>query len=237
MTTKSYNLPKSEQKQYVESYKALAKRMNFNGNEYLTIFADAAKQYKAYEKQIEDLFETCKRNGTTSLEWYIQHQEIDIKMKREELIAITFAVMFLECFIWDYAAVNTSQKFAECYLEKINLLGKWKVIPKLVNNDKNINIGQKAITLLKKLVRERNNIVHSKSKLVPNTYAEIKKIEKKACQITITETWECIRECIEGLKKVDTTNYWYFEEEVKHTFKMPIPRTGKKKKGKTLLTS
>ena len=46
--------------------------------------------------------------------------------------------MLLECIIWDYAAVNTSQSLTEDSLGDISLIGKWKVIPKLVNNDKNI---------------------------------------------------------------------------------------------------
>lgn len=157
--------------------------MNFNGLCYLTIFTDAVKQYNEHKKDTEYLFETSKKDGTTTLTWYLKHEKIELKMKQNEFIAVTFAAMFLECIIWDYAAVNTSQNFTETYLEKINLLGKWQVIPKLVNNDKNINIGHKAIALLKKLVKERNNIIHSKSKAVPDTYAEIKQIEKKAVKL------------------------------------------------------
>ncbi len=59
-------------------------------------------------------------------------------MKHNELIAITFAAMLLECIIWDYAEINTSQSLTEDSLGDISLIGKWKVIPKLVNNDKNI---------------------------------------------------------------------------------------------------
>jgi hypothetical protein len=82
---------------------------------------------------------------------------------------------------------------------------------------------------LKKLIKERNNIVHSKSNAVPDTYAEIKQIQKKDCERTISETVECLHKCIEGLQKVDTTNYWYFEEEVKHTVKFPTFRNSKTK--------
>ena len=221
MTAKLSNLTKLEQQRYVEILKKSQKRMNFNGSYYLTIFKDAVKQYDELTKRAEVLFETSKKDGTIGLTWYLKHAEIVDKMKLNEFIAVTFAAMFLECIIWDYAAVNTSQNFTETYLEKINLLGKWQVIPKLVNNDKKIDIGQKAIALLKILVNERNNIIHSKSQAVPDTYAEIKQIEKKGSEITIPETVECVRGCIEGLKKVDTTNYWYFEDEVKHTVKFP----------------
>ena len=237
MTTKSRNLTGPEQKQYLESYKRTYKRINFNAGHYLTIFANAAKQYATHEKEAKDLFETSKKNGTIALTWFLKHQEIELKMKHNELVAITFAAMFLECIIWDYAAVNTSQNLIEDYLCKLSLLGKWKVIPKLVNNDKKIDIGYNAIALLKRLQTERHNIIHSKSKAVPDTYDKIKKQERKGRKITIPETVKCVNGCIKGLQKVDTTHYWYFEEEVRHTAKFPTFRTSKKKKGKTLLTS
>ncbi len=222
MTAASINFKnKEEEKEYVKSYKHSVKRMNFNGGYYLTIFKDAVKQYEVHKKEAEDLFETNKKLRMTVLQLYAQNEYLKRKMKHHELIAITFATMFLECIIWDYAAVNTSQNLTEDFLGCINLLGKWKIIPKLVNNDKNINIDHEAIALLKKLVKERNNILHSKSKPVPDTYDEIKRIETKGSAITIPETEECVKRCIEGLQKVDTTNYWYFEKEVKHTIRLP----------------
>ena len=149
--------------------------------------------------------------GMSAVKWYVQKPAIELKMKQNELIAITFAAMFLECIIWDYAAVNTSQNLTEGYLSDIGLIGKWKIIPKLVNNNKSINIDSEAIALLKKLVKERNNIIHSKSKAVPDKCDEIMRIETKGSAITIPETAECVNRCMEGLQKVDTTNYWYFE--------------------------
>ena len=68
MTAKSYNLPKSQQKLYEVFYKDSIKRMNFNGFDYLTIFADAGTQYINYEKQVEDLFKTSRKKGTTKFE-------------------------------------------------------------------------------------------------------------------------------------------------------------------------
>ncbi len=223
MTAASINfINKKEEKEYVKVYKHSVKRMNFNGGYYLTIFSNAVKQYYLHKKEIEDLFETAKKTGMNRPEWYLEDLKIRPKMKHNELIAITFAAMFLECIIWDYAAVNTSQSLTEDFLGSISLIGKWKIIPKLVNNDRNINIDHEAITLLKKLVTERNNIIHSKSKAVPDTYDEITRIETKCSAITITETVQCVTICLGGLREVDTTNYWYFQEKyLKHTFRFP----------------
>ncbi len=238
MTTKSRNLTSADQKRYVQSYKDSMKRMNFNGNNYLTIFKNAVKQYHTHKKKLDDYFETSKKNGTITLTWFLKSKEIELKMKHDELMAITFAALFLECLIWDYAAVNTSQSFTEDYLSQISLLGKWQVIPKLVNNDKDIDIGSDTIALLKKLKEERNDIIHSKSKAVPDTYDEIKKQEGKGRKITVEETVRCVTGCIEGLRKIDTTNYWCFRQEVKHTMKLPTYTMRRKKtKGGTILTS
>ena len=82
---------------------------------------------------------------------------------------------------------------------------------------------------MKKLVKERNDITHSKSKAVPDTYDKIKEQKKKGRKITIPETKECVKRCIEGLQKVDTTNYWCFEKEVKRTFRISTTKTPKDK--------
>jgi len=234
MTTKSGYFISPEQKQeVVDSYKHAYKRMNFNGEIYFSIFNNAVKQYEVHKKEAEDLFGTGGKTGMIAVEWFLQNLKIEHKMQQNELIAITFAAMFLECIIWDYAAANTSQSLTEDSLGNIGLIGKWRVIPKLVNNDKNINIDPKAIALLKKLVKERNDITHSKSKPVPDTYDKIKeqmkKERKKKRKITIPETVRCVNKCIEGLQKVDTTNYWCFEKEVKRAFRISTTKTPKDK--------
>ena len=60
MAAKSRDLTESDQKQYVESYKHLFKRMNFNGTEYLEIFKNAVEQYTTHKREAEVLFETKK---------------------------------------------------------------------------------------------------------------------------------------------------------------------------------
>ena len=42
---------------------------------------------------------------------------------------------------------------------------------------------------------------------------------------TMPETVKCVKRCIEGLQKVDTTNYWFFEKEDRHTVTVRIPTT------------
>ena len=82
MTAKSrYFINKEQEKEYVEYYKCSVKRMNFNGGYYLTIFENAVKHYALHEKEIEDSFETGKKTGMTGLEWYLEAEKIQLKMK------------------------------------------------------------------------------------------------------------------------------------------------------------
>jgi hypothetical protein len=157
-------------------------------------------------------------------------------MKHNKLIIITFAAMYLECVIWDYAASNFGKTYIKTYLENMNLSAKWLTIPKLVN-DTNVGISSKALSLLVKLVKERNAIVHSKSKAVPGTYDEIKKIENKNRKITVAEVEECINKCLTELKKIDTKNYWLFRDDIHtHTIELPCVKSPRDKRRKTLLT-
>ncbi|MGD8785921.1 MAG: hypothetical protein PVJ60_00730 [Phycisphaerales bacterium] len=204
----------------VEYYKEFVRRMNFYGMYYITISNNAVKQYQALEKEAEDLSETAKKTKMNWGKYLAESNRIGIEKKNNELISITFAAMFLECVIWDYSAVNTSQGLTKDYLENLSLVGKWKVIPKLVNNDKNLNLDSRAIALLDKLAKARNNIVHNKSQAIPDIYEQIKKMEERAQKITMPETVECVKRCIEGLQEVDTTDYWLFEEETMESLKI-----------------
>ena len=202
-------LTSAKKKEIVENYKKTFIRPGFNGGLYFNILKINLEEYAKHEKQREEAY----KKGFP-LEIIVRHR-IQYKMQPYELVTITFAAMFLECLIWDYAAVNTTQKMAKDYLGKMSLIGKWEVIPKLVNNDKKIKIGRKAISLLKKLVTERNKIVHSNSKALSDNYDEVMKYVSShstgARDITAKEAHQCVIGCTEGLKKIDTTNYWFFK--------------------------
>ena len=199
-----------EKKEIVQYYKSHLKRINFNGHLYLDIIKKNIEEYLDSKQQYEEA------DNEGSLEFMPKKDNFKSQMEHKELTVITFAAMFLECLIWDYAAVNTSQTFAENSLGKLNLLAKWKVIPKLINDDKKIEINSNVIFFLDKLVKERNEIVHSKSKPFPDTYKKLMKYIDTPSQgrnITARESYQCVIDCTEGLKKVDTTNYWFFQDK------------------------
>lgn len=210
-----------QKKEYMEGVKTFLKRINFEGNTYYTIFNEAytgclINTLISYEREIK------KSKGKKSKHWLkllIEQEKERMHQRKNYFVAVAFAAMFLESVIWDYAAINTSQNLAKEHLSKLDLVGKWKVVPKLING-KNSNIGSNAIGLLKKLNKERNKIVHSKSKQVPNSYDDYMKYVNRVSDFTIDGAIECIKECIKELEKVDTTNYWFLNTE---TAKEDIP--------------
>lgn len=77
-------------------------------------------------------------------------------------IIVCFTALFLEAFINDYARRQSSQKYAKNYLDKIDFVSKWLIVPKLfTKTDKSIS--SQSIDFLRKLNKLRNDIVHYKT--------------------------------------------------------------------------
>ncbi|CRM83711.1 hypothetical protein [Pseudomonas sp. 22 E 5] len=71
--------------------------------------------------------------------------------------------MALEAAVFDLAAIQLSDKVATDYLDKMDLLGKWMIVPRLICG-RSLTEDGPAINGLKGLVKARNALVHHKSK-------------------------------------------------------------------------
>lgn len=78
-------------------------------------------------------------------------------------VAICFSAMALESFIYDYSASHLGDNYTDNYIGKLDLLSKWIVVPRLITEEE-LETDGKAYFLLKNLIRQRNSLVHSKSK-------------------------------------------------------------------------
>ena len=78
-------------------------------------------------------------------------------------ISIVFAAMCLEAFIYDYAATATSDSYVKKYLDKLDLVSKWIIVPRIITG-KEIPRGSKALQMLSKLIAARNSLIHFKSR-------------------------------------------------------------------------
>lgn len=76
---------------------------------------------------------------------------------------IVFSAMALEAAAFEFAAVQLGETFARRYLDKLDVLGKWIVIPRLVCG-RSLREDGPAINSLRSLVKDRNALVHHKSK-------------------------------------------------------------------------
>lgn len=121
--------------------------------EYFDICRGHSEKYKQYQE------EQFKVNANSK-----QFSKLQFQLNKFWPIATAFGVMCLESFIYDYAAHNFTDSFSKKYLDKLDLLSKWVVIPRLVIN-KEFPTNSQAFQYLNALIKERNSlIVHPKSK-------------------------------------------------------------------------
>lgn len=85
---------------------------------------------------------------------------------RDALIVIIFCALSLEAYINYYSAIRLSKNYHSNYLDKLDLLSKWIVIPRLITG-KQMDSGSKPIQNLSWLVSLRNKLVHYKAREIP----------------------------------------------------------------------
>ncbi len=97
--------------------------------------------------------------------WMLFTQPIQIEAERLEcriLAAITTA-LFLEAYIYDYGARRSSASFVDKYLDKLDPMAKWVLIPRLVAPP-GISQDDEIFGRLRTLFKLRNDLVHHKTK-------------------------------------------------------------------------
>lgn len=76
---------------------------------------------------------------------------------------IVFSAMAIEAAAFDLAASQLGDKVATQYLDKMDLLGKWMIVPRLVCG-RSLREDGPAVNALRVLIKARNGLVHPKSK-------------------------------------------------------------------------
>lgn len=181
----------------------ISNRFDSKSSRFFTICRES---YKNYEKWYTKLVhESGKRRGLGASHWFDWLPIVE-NMEKHRSSAVVFGVMCLEAFIYDYAATNFSGKYAQKYLDSLDFIAKWVVIPKLVTG-KDFPRESQAFEHLGKLANERNNLVHPKSKRQPRndeeweklieTYQKDEKPKKKL------NPYETVVEVLTELRKLD----------------------------------
>ena len=81
------------------------------------------------------------------------------RMLTAGLKTIVFAAMCIEAAAFDFAATQLSDSYAQRYLDKLDLVSKWVVVPKLICG-RSLKESGPSLNALRVLVRARNALVH-----------------------------------------------------------------------------
>jgi len=79
------------------------------------------------------------------------------------ITSIVFSALTAEAFINSYAISKESRNYFDNYLDKMNTISKYVVIPKVFTGE-SIDTNSQGFELLKKLFKDRDKLVHFKSK-------------------------------------------------------------------------
>ena len=189
-------------------------RIDFDGGLYFEISRKAYSVVKQERPQVEEL---RNRQPTSGKLFMLEPEEKAFfdKIRRQESVAITFAAMCLEACIWDYAACNKSQNKTEENFGSLNLVAKWVVIPQLLcgSDITEVRVDDTCVLgRLRELKNARNDLVHPKSRPLPNDYNEaLKELIPQKRQIAIEDAFGLIGLLLGELEKVDKSKWWFFQ--------------------------
>jgi hypothetical protein len=110
---------------------------------------------------------------------YLAQQDL---ISTSAIQTIVFSAMATEAAVYDLAAIHLGDEYARTYLDRLDLVAKWLVVPRLICG-KSLRQNGSAITALRTLVRARNSLVHHKSQQVSLDAVQMEKAEQRSAQI------------------------------------------------------
>ena len=161
---------------------------------YETYFLIAQDAYRKAKKLDRELLAIQKSNPDAVLV-----AEKNDTIERFAIVVILFCALAAEAFINDYGIESFSKNYFIRYLDKLDLISKWIIIPRMVTGEE-LDPGSKVIQDLSWLTGLRNRLVHSKSRKIP-----IDKIEKSDFfwMEDAERSLETIKNLIVELRKID----------------------------------
>jgi hypothetical protein len=131
---------------------------HYVSNFYYRIALQNQQQYECYMLDIEKL-SSCEEEDwmkdMKSADWH--HQGL-----KSAVQSIVFSAMCLEAFIYDYSVKNLGSSYTKKHIEKLNIESKFIIVPRLIAG-KEIQKSGQGYEMLKKLISDRNKIVHFKA--------------------------------------------------------------------------
>jgi len=142
------------------------------------VFGHFKEISEIHQGKIESLLKTLNKlydeNEDFQCEEYYKAQN---EAQRSSYIAIVFSVMYIEASIYNFAAIYLGDQYVTKNLDRLSLLSKITVVVRLVTG-KDISVETQAYENLKRLLKYRNSLVHSKSRPLMDADAMYKYQEK-----------------------------------------------------------
>ncbi len=131
----------------------------------------AAQEHEAHMKQIRARIKAGDVPTGSEMApdgWRSFTREFELQAEQLEcrILAVLSAALFLEAYIFDYCARRESGKFASKYIDRLDPVAKWIIVPRLIvppGLDQSLELFER----LGKLFRLRNELVHHKTKAAP----------------------------------------------------------------------
>lgn len=166
------------------------------------------ESYKNFQKSKTELQKIKRKKFTKKAA--DEFDNVTAELHHHSASTVVSAALFLEAFIYDYAAANFSDTYTIKYLDKLSLVSKWAVIPKLVTGKDFPTEGQ-AFEHLVKLHKARNSLVHYKSVPLPDNIVELERVlEKmeKEDEANVVNAYQTVKEVLTELRKLEVDGEW-----------------------------
>mgnify|MGYP006935338025 CR=1 FL=1 len=134
---------------------------------YISHFSKIAREHIRQLDGIEEQFKNVENDYETA--------ELEDRLITTAMIVVIFSITALEAYIYDYAARNFSDSFVRSYIDRLDITGKWVLVPNLITG-KELPRDREWFALLRQLTKMRNKLVHYKSSEIP-TMSELKNMQ------------------------------------------------------------
>jgi len=174
----------------------------------LDTFEEIDPKVKKLWADISSLLSSCDDPKNPPAKYYSLHIELDpLEEARDQscIIAVVFTAMYFEAFIYDYAASCLGDKYSKDHLDKLDFISKWLVIPKLITG-KEISKSGQAYESLRRLHKDRNSLVHLKSREMNFDNEEVAsymKAREQDIQESMKNCRKALRHVIQELLAID----------------------------------
>jgi hypothetical protein len=174
-------------------------------------FESINQKVKSFREGISAFLTECGNPEDPPADYYEKAQELSrFEEKRDQAYttAVVFTAMYFEAFIYDYAASCLGDKYSKDHLDKLDFVSKWLVIPKLITG-KEISKSGQAFEALKRLHKDRNSLVHLKSKAMnfkPGEAAKYLDLRETNIQKSVENCKKALKLIIKELLEIDSTH-------------------------------